>query len=419
MPGPIQRWRRAAGRRDRAAGRRRRRRGRSWRHGHPSGGSSPTSPRAVGVYPGSDVRVLGVRVGEVDRGDPAGPHGPRRDALRREVRRPRRRPGADRPAERGQRPVRAAHPGLHRRAGAAPTAPSSRWSAPPRRWRSTTSTRRSTSSTARSARRAPTATARCPTWSPPAGPTWRATASNLHDTLDGLSQALTTLADGRQDLFGSVANLQRFTTALARSDQQVRGFNQQLADVAEQLAGETRGAGRRAAQPRRRAGRGHHLRQAEPRGADRPTWPRWPTSPACWSASSRRSSTSSTSRRWRCRNLNLAYNPRSGTLDTRDNAMGPYDPAELRLLADGRPASRGRRCRRSAPPSRRPCTRRGLPMTDQLRKLLKLPPGAPATGGSPPGARQLPRCADRRRGAGRLRAVTSDPTLGGILRGTA
>lgn len=61
---------------------------------------------------------------------------------------------------------------------------------------------------------------------------------DLHETLDGLSRALDTLSDGRQDLFGSVANLQRFTTALARSDQQVRGFQQQLADVAEQLAGE-------------------------------------------------------------------------------------------------------------------------------------------------------------------------------------
>src|SRR6185369_9599820 len=35
-------------------------------------------------------------------------------------------------------------------------------------------------------------------------------------------------------------------------------------------------------------------------------------------------------------NLNLAYNSRSGTIDTRDNALGPYDPASFvcKLLID-------------------------------------------------------------------------------------
>ena len=39
-------------------------------------------------------------------------------------------------------------------------------------------------------------------------------------------------------------------------------------------------------------------------------------------------------------NLNLAYNPRSGTMDTRDNALGPYDPARFvcTLLAETVPA---------------------------------------------------------------------------------
>jgi len=60
----------------------------------------------------------------------------------------------------------------------------------------------------------------------------------LNDTLSGFSQAVRTLADNRDDLFASVENLQTFTSALATVDSQVGQFNQNLAAVAEQLAGE-------------------------------------------------------------------------------------------------------------------------------------------------------------------------------------
>ena len=60
----------------------------------------------------------------------------------------------------------------------------------------------------------------------------------LNQTLTGFSQAVETLADGREDLFSSVENLQVFTTALASVDGQVAQFNDNLAAVAEQLAGE-------------------------------------------------------------------------------------------------------------------------------------------------------------------------------------
>ena len=59
---------------------------------------------------------------------------------------------------------------------------------------------------------------------------------NLNLTLDNASKALSTLASGRRDLFASVANLQQFTTMLARNDEQVRAFNQTLSSVAQQLA---------------------------------------------------------------------------------------------------------------------------------------------------------------------------------------
>ena len=60
----------------------------------------------------------------------------------------------------------------------------------------------------------------------------------LNQTLTGFSQAVQTLAENRDDLFDSLDNLQRFTTALATVDTQVRQFNDNLAAVAEQLAGE-------------------------------------------------------------------------------------------------------------------------------------------------------------------------------------
>ena len=48
-------------------------------------------PRTVSLYPGSEVRILGVRVGEVEIGDPRGRAGQGHHELRAPVRRPRRR----------------------------------------------------------------------------------------------------------------------------------------------------------------------------------------------------------------------------------------------------------------------------------------------------------------------------------------
>jgi virulence factor Mce-like protein len=60
----------------------------------------------------------------------------------------------------------------------------------------------------------------------------------LNQTLTGFSQAVQTLSENRNDLFDSLDNLQKFTSALATVDTQVRQFNDNLAAVAEQLAGE-------------------------------------------------------------------------------------------------------------------------------------------------------------------------------------
>ncbi|MGD6746964.1 MCE family protein [Streptomyces sp. BH106] len=61
---------------------------------------------------------------------------------------------------------------------------------------------------------------------------------NLRRTVEDLSKAVTTLSDGRTDLFGTVRKLQVFTAALAADDKSVRAFNSSLTEVAGQLAGE-------------------------------------------------------------------------------------------------------------------------------------------------------------------------------------
>jgi phospholipid/cholesterol/gamma-HCH transport system substrate-binding protein len=60
----------------------------------------------------------------------------------------------------------------------------------------------------------------------------------LNGALNGLSKAVETLADSRNDLFGTISNLQTFTTAIAQNDAVVRAFNEHLAQVAAQLNGE-------------------------------------------------------------------------------------------------------------------------------------------------------------------------------------
>jgi virulence factor Mce-like protein len=60
----------------------------------------------------------------------------------------------------------------------------------------------------------------------------------LNRTLTGFSQAVETLAENRDDLFGSLDNLQTFATALATIDAQVGQFNDNMAAVSELLASE-------------------------------------------------------------------------------------------------------------------------------------------------------------------------------------
>jgi phospholipid/cholesterol/gamma-HCH transport system substrate-binding protein len=221
----------------------------------------------------------------------------------------------------------------------------------------------------------------------------------LHDTLDGLSRALSTLADGREDLFGTVVNLQRFTTALAKSDQQVRAFNQRLAEVAEQLAAE-------------RDDLATALRSLATALADVTAFVRQNREALKSNVDALADLTNVLVREQKAiieildiaplalSNLNLAYNGRSGTIDTRDNALGPYDPASYvcSLLVDAVPLPQvPRECFALA----QTLQANGLKLTDQLRRLLGLPPAGPQpTAPAPP-----VNVGD-----------TVDRTLGGILR---
>ncbi|MFC5003332.1 MCE family protein [Dactylosporangium cerinum] len=240
---------------------------------------------------------------------------------------------------------------------------------------------------------------------------------NLHATLDGLDRALSTVADGRQDLFGTVVNLQLFTTALAESDQQVRGFNQQLAAVAGQLAGE-------------RDELAAALRSLATALGDVTTFIRENRDALKSDVDALADVTGILVRQQKAiieildvtplalSNLNLAYNARSGTLDTRDNALGPYDPASYvcSVMVDLVPAAQiPKECFALA----QTLNARGLPMTDQLRKLLGLPAAAPpaangAAAPAQPAAPGLPAPP----GLPELPGVTRDLTVGGILGGT-
>ena len=60
----------------------------------------------------------------------------------------------------------------------------------------------------------------------------------LNDTLTNLAHAVKTLADNRGDLTGVIANLAAFTDTLARNDSQIRTLTGHLADASQYLAGE-------------------------------------------------------------------------------------------------------------------------------------------------------------------------------------
>jgi phospholipid/cholesterol/gamma-HCH transport system substrate-binding protein len=206
--------------------------------------------------------------------------------------------------------------------------------------------------------------------------------TNLGDTLDGFAKTLDTLAAGRDDLFGTLTNVQEFVNTLAQSDQQVRLFNEELATVSQQLAAEGDDLARA-------------LRSLATALADITGFVRDNRALLTSDVAALTDVTTILVRQQKAlievldvaplalSNLNLAYDAKSGTLDTRDDVMGPYDPASYvcSLMVDLVPVAQiPAECFSLA----KALNGVHAPLTAELRKLLALAPAAPIAGGAAP-----------------------------------
>ncbi|MCW2606743.1 MAG: hypothetical protein JWO60_1436, partial [Frankiales bacterium] len=163
----------------------------------------------------------------------------------------------------------------------------------------------------------------------------------LGSTLDDLSTAVGTLSNQRGDLFATVKNLQDFTTTLARNDSTVREFNADLADVAAQLEGEKEDL----ATAVRQLG----IALSEVATFVRDNKEDLTANVKDLASITRVLVTQKTALEefldtspTALSNLQLAYNPRSGTLDTRDDNNGTATPQGALcnlIIAAGQPES--------------------------------------------------------------------------------
>ena len=194
-------------------------------------------PRTVGIYPGSDVRVLGVRIGEVVEIEPQG----RRVRVVLEYDAGRRVPAGAQAAiinssvvsDRYVQLLPVYRKGPVLRDG--DVIPESRTAVPVELDRVFDSLHTTAEALGPDGANKEGSLARLLGVS---ADTLEGQGEDIHRTVEDLSLAVTTLSDGRGDLFGTVRNLQVFTAALAADDKSVRTFNSTLAKVAEQLAGE-------------------------------------------------------------------------------------------------------------------------------------------------------------------------------------
>ncbi|MGW3977158.1 MCE family protein [Streptomyces mirabilis] len=284
-------------------------------------------PRTVGIYPGSDVRVLGVRIGEVEKITPEG------DRVRVELKYDEgRKVPADAKAavinssvvsDRYVQLLPVYRRGPVLRNGA--VIPETRTAVPVELDRVFDSLHT-------------TADALGPQGANKDGSLSRllgvsadnldGQGENLNQTVEDLSQAVTTLSDGRADLFGTVRNLQVFTAALAADDKNVRSFNTSLAEVAGQLAGERKdladalkNLGTALGDVSAFVKNNKKSLTSNVRGLSKVTKV-LVTQRAALAELLEVAPTGLS-------NLNNAYNSSSGTLDTRNNAQQAQDPASL------------------------------------------------------------------------------------------
>ena len=212
----------------------------------------------------------------------------------------------------------------------------------------------------------------------------------LNTTLKDFSTLVGTLSDRRADLFGTVANLQQFTTTLANRDTTVRAFNRDLAAVSAQLAGE-------------RTDLATAVKQLSVALGEVASFVRQNNADLTKNVDDLAAVTSVLVKQRAAleefidvtptalSNLQLAYNVESGTLDTRDNNEGQASPAAALcnlLITIGQPL-------------------------ENCGQLAGGPPIPAATAGA--GARGAP--ASIPNAASRPVPTVRDLTLGGILDG--
>lgn len=149
---------------------------------------------------------------------------------------------------------------------------------------------------------------------------------DLGDALDNLGEVSEVLNNHSDDLWSTVDNLAEFTKMLAESDAEIEVFNEQLADVSTQLSDE-RGTLSKA------------LKELAIALADIGRFVEDNADELTTSVDKLKDLSGVFARQQDAlikildyapvglTNLDLAYNARSGTLDTRDDLLGPYDPA--------------------------------------------------------------------------------------------
>ncbi|CAM5524658.1 MCE family protein [Streptomyces aurantiogriseus] len=284
-------------------------------------------PRTVGIYPGSDVRVLGVRIGEVKEISPEGG----RVRVELEYEEGRKVPADAQAAiinssvvsDRYVQLLPVYRKGPVLRDGA--VIPESRTAVPVELDRIFDSLHTTAEALGPEGANQDGSLARLLGVS---ADNLEGQGKNLNQTVEDLSKAVTTLSDGRGDLFGTVRNLQVFTAALAADDKSVRSFNGSLAKVAEQLAGERKDLAAAlkylAAALGDVAGFVKNNKKAlasDVKGLSKVTKV-LVTQRAALEELLEVAPTGLS-------NLQNAYNPSAGTLDTRNNAQQSQDPADL------------------------------------------------------------------------------------------
>ena len=208
----------------------------------------------------------------------------------------------------------------------------------------------------------------------------------LGTTLEDFSTFVTTLSEQRDDLFGTIANLQDFTTTIANRDQTVRAFNRDLAQVAGQLEGEREDLARA-------------VRELSIALGEVATFVRANREDLKANVTNLRAATDALVKQQNAlrefidvaptglSNLQLAYNPSTGTLDTRDNNVEGTESDPLFQV-----------CRIAESLGQE------IPECEALAESIPIPP-PPGTAGAPAPA------------PAPAAPVQRDMTLGGILDG--